>query len=118
MTRDPNVGVKEAEVPRRSFSRLIMREPKSSACFLLPFTVTKPVTNQEIIIALDARDARFGSWELAKSNAFSVPLLPVRNPQTVPLGVDKPRTSPQSAIREEVPCGAEFTLECFGKCPH
>src|SRR3989442_13508702 len=54
---------------------------------LLPFTVTGPVTNQEMSIALDARDAKFGSWELAKSNHFSVPLLRVRNPQTVPLGV-------------------------------
>ncbi|TMI39354.1 hypothetical protein E6H21_09515 [Candidatus Bathyarchaeota archaeon] len=54
---------------------------------LLPFTVTRSVTSREMSSALDASDAKFGSWELAKSNPFSVPLIRVRNPQTVPLGV-------------------------------
>jgi len=39
---------------------------------LLPFTVTKPVTDQEISIALDTRDTKFAvGRELTKGNSFS-----------------------------------------------
>jgi len=46
---------------------------------MLPFTVTKPVTRQEISIALDARDAKLAvGWELTNGNSYSV------LPQVVP----------------------------------
>src|SRR5712664_81751 len=40
---------------------------------LLPFTVTRPVTVQEMSIAFDARDTKLDSWrELTNGNLFSV----------------------------------------------
>jgi hypothetical protein len=40
---------------------------------MLPFTVTRPATRQEISIALDARDAKLAvGWELTNGNSYSV----------------------------------------------
>jgi hypothetical protein len=47
---------------------------------MLPFMVTKPVTKQEISIALDAHEKTDGSWrELTNRNLFSVRLFECRN---------------------------------------